>query len=80
VDYCGINNITKKNRNAPLVIKDTLARINKVKIISIINVIAAFNIVCIKEGNKKKTVFSTCYRIFKYNVMLFRLYNALGTF
>ena len=34
IDYRAINAITKKNRNAPPSIKETLARMNKVKIIS----------------------------------------------
>jgi len=55
-------------------------RIVKVKIISLVDVIAAFNTVRIKEGDEEKTTFLTRYSFYKYLVMLFRLYNALGTF
>ena len=47
---------------------------------SIIDIVAAFNIVCIQEGNKEKIVFQTQYRLYKYIVILFSLYNTLGTF
>ena len=57
VDYRGLNSVTKKNRNAPPSIKETLTRMSKVRIISIVDVIAAFNSVRIKDSNKEKIVF-----------------------
>jgi hypothetical protein len=45
VDYRALNTITKKNRNAPPAIKETLARMAKVKWMTIVDVVAAFNIV-----------------------------------
>jgi len=55
-------------------------RIAKVKIISIINVVAIFNLVYIKDSNKEKIAFLTYYRLYKYLIILFSLYNALRTF
>jgi len=57
-----------------------LARLSKVGYFIVVNVITAFNKIRIKEGNKYKIVFLTRYSLFKYLVILFRLYNILGTF
>ncbi|KAK1911178.1 hypothetical protein P3342_011780 [Pyrenophora teres f. teres] len=80
VDYRGLNAVTRKNRNAPPAIKETLARMAKVQIITLVDVIAAFNSVRVKEGSEEKTAFFTRYGLYKYLVMPFRLYNALETF
>jgi hypothetical protein len=80
VDYQTLNAVTRKNRNALPIIKETLAQLSKVRFYSIVNVIAAFNRLRIKEGDKHKTAFLTQYSLFKYLVMPFRLCNALGTF
>jgi hypothetical protein len=80
VDYRQLNSITKKNRNAPPAIKETLARMAKVKVMTLINVIAAFNTVRIGPGDKEKTAFQTRYGLYEYLVMPFGLCNAPGTF
>lgn len=80
VDYRGINSITRKNRNAPPAIRETLATLNKACIISVVDVIAAFNAVRIKEGDEEKTAFLTRYGLYEYLVMPFGLCNAPGTF
>jgi hypothetical protein len=80
VDYRALNSLTRKNRNAPPAIRETLARMNKVSIMSIVDVIAAFNMVRIKEGDEEKTAFLTRYGLYEYLVMPFGLCNAPGTF
>jgi hypothetical protein len=80
VDYRQLNSITKKNRNAPPAIKETLARMSKVKIMTLIDVIAGFNTVRIAEGDEEKTAFQTRYGLYEYLVMPFGLCNAPGTF
>jgi hypothetical protein len=80
VDYRELNWYIIKNRNALLNIRETMSRLAKTRIISIVNVIAAFNMIRIKEGDKYKTAFLTRFGLYKYIVMLFRLCNALGTF
>lgn len=42
--------------------------------------VAAFNTVRIREGNKEKTAFITRYSLFKYLIIPFKLCNAPGTF
>lgn len=54
VDYRALNNITKKNRNAPPAIKETFARLAKVKVMTLVDVVAAFNTVRVKEGDTEK--------------------------
>lgn len=80
VDYRQLNAITKKNRNAPPSIKETLARMAKVRWMTIVDVVAAFNTVRIKEGDEEKTAFLTRYGLYEYVVMPFGLCNAPGTF
>ena len=80
VNYCALNAVTIKNRNALLIIKKTLARLSNVRYYTIINVITAFNKIRIKKGNKYKIAFLTRYKLFKYLVMLFSLCNASSTF
>ncbi|KAF7572881.1 hypothetical protein PtrM4_077860 [Pyrenophora tritici-repentis] len=80
VDYRGLNAVTRKNRNAPPAIKETLARMAKVQIMTLVDVIAAFNSVRIKHGDEEKTAFLIRYGLYEYLVMPFGLCNAPGTF
>ena len=64
----------------PLLIKDTLAKLYTIKIYSKFNIIAVFNKIRVKKGYKKKTAFLTRYKLFKYIIILFRLYNASAIF
>ncbi|KAF7568084.1 hypothetical protein PtrM4_126970 [Pyrenophora tritici-repentis] len=80
VDYRALNAVTIKNRNAPPMIKETLARLANVAYFTVVDVIAAFNKIRIKEGDEHKTAFLTRYGLFEYLVMPFGLCNAPGTF
>ena len=80
IDYRQLNALTIKDRNAPPKIRDTLARLNKVRIFSKFDVIAAFNRVLVKPEDQEKTAFQTRFGLFEYVVMPFGLCNALGTF
>ena len=80
VDYRALNALTIKNRNAPPLIRETLSRLYSARIYIKFNVIAAFNKIQIREGDEEKIVFLIKYRLFKYIVILFGLYNAPGTF
>jgi hypothetical protein len=80
IDYRALNDVTIKNRNAPPMIKETLARLSKVAYFTVVDVIAAFNKIRIKEGDEHKTAFLTRYGLFEYTVMPFGLCNAPGTF
>ncbi len=80
IDYRILNTFTIKNRNALLLIKKTLSRLYKIKYYSKFDVIAAFNKIRVKEGDKEKTVFLIKYGFFEYLIIFFELYNAPGTF
>lgn len=80
VDYRALNALTIRNRNAPPLIKDTLARLCAAKIYSKFDIIAAFNEIRIKKGHEEKTAFLTRYGLYEYVVMPFGLCNAPATF
>ena len=80
VDYRALNALTIRNRNAPLLIKDTLAKLCAAKIYSKFDIIAAFNEIRIKKGHEEKTAFLTRYGLYEYVVMPFGLCNAPATF
>jgi hypothetical protein len=80
VDYRQLNEVTKKNRNSPPAIKETLARMAKTKVMTLVDVVAAFNTVRLAEEDEEKTAFLTRYGLYEYRVMPFGLCNAPGTF
>lgn len=80
VDYRALNALTLKNRNAPPLIREILARLCAAKIYSKFDIIAAFNEIRMKEGDEEKTDFLTRWGLFEYVVMPFGLCNAPGTF
>ena len=80
VNYKALNALTVKNKNAPSLIKNTLARLFSIKYFSKFDIIAAFNEIRMRQKNEKKTAFLTRYDLFEYVVMPFGLCNALGTF
>ena len=80
VDYRQLNAITIKSRNAPPAIKETLARLSGVRYFTVLDIVAAFNRVRIREKDVEKTAFLTRYGLFEYLVMPFGLTNAPSTF
>lgn len=52
----------------------------KVQLMSIVDVVAAFNTVRIQDGHEERTAFMTRYGLYEYVVMPFGLCNAPGTF
>ena len=75
-DYCRLNNVTIKNRYLLLLIQETLDALCNAKFYIKLNIIAAFNKLCIAEGHEWKTAFTTCFSLFETLVMLFGLCNA----
>jgi len=80
VDYRGLNAHTIKNRNAPPLIRDMLAKLAKAKYFSKVDVIAAFNKIRIKDEHKHLSAFITPYGLYQYTVMPFGMCNSPGTF
>ena len=80
VNYKVLNVLIIKNCNAFSLIKKISTKLSLVKIYNKFDIIVVFNKVKMKENNEHKTAFFTWYKLFKYVIMLFKLYNALNIF
>ena len=61
-------------------IKEVIDKLKEAKYFNKLNLIWGYNNVQIKKGNKWKVAFLTNKKLFKLQVMYFRLCNSLGTF
>ena len=66
VDYCGLNAITKKNKHLLPLVRMLLDCLAGAKRYTKLDIIAAYNALCIQAGDKWKTVFRCCYGHFEY--------------
>jgi hypothetical protein len=80
VDYRALNIITIKNHYLLPLIQETLACFSRAKFYTKLDVIIAFNRICIAEKQEYLIVFNTCYGLFETLVMLFGLSNTLVIF
>ena len=80
IDFCGLNQITKKDCYPLLLITDLLDAPRKAHVYTKIDLWHAYHLVCIAEGDEPKTAFWTHYRSYKWCVMPFRLTNAPAAF
>ena len=80
VDYWGLNAITVKNWYPLPLISETLNRLSWARIFTKLDIIAAFNRLCIQEGNEALTAFCTHFSLFKYLIMPFSLCNSSAYF
>ena len=80
VDYRGLNAVTVKNQYPLPLISETLNHLSQAKIFTKLDIIAAFNRLCIQEGDESLTMFHTCFELFKYLVMPFSLCNGPASF
>ena len=80
VNYCDLNNLTVKNQYLLPLIWETLNLIVSSVIFTKLDIIAAFNKLRMAEGEEWKTAMRTCYGLFEYLVMLFRLCEASSSF
>ena len=77
VDFCSLNQISKKNCYPLLLISNLLDSPYKAQIYSKIDLCHAYYLVCITNGDE---CFRTCYRSFEWFVILFSLTNASAAF
>ncbi len=75
VNYWDLNTITVKNWYSLSLISEMLNCLSWAKIFIKLNIIFAFNQLWIKEEDKALIIFHTRFKLFKYLVMLFNLYN-----
>ena len=80
IDYRALNALIIKNRNISPLIREIIIKLYAIKIFIKFDIIIIFNEIRIKEDNEEKTIFLTRYKLFKYIIILFKLYNALSIF
>ncbi|KAF8761144.1 hypothetical protein RHS01_00185 [Rhizoctonia solani] len=80
VDYCCLNNWTKKNVYPPPCPDDLMAQLCGAKIFTKLDLQWGYNNIQVKEGDKWKTAFCTKYGLYKSLVMTFGLTNAPTSF
>ena len=76
VDFHSFNYISKKNYYLLPLISNLYDLSCKAWIYSKIDLCHAYHLVCIANGDKWKTAFRTCYRLFEWSVMPFSLTNT----
>jgi hypothetical protein len=79
MDYRGLNAVSKKDRYPLPLTKETLNSLKGMKYFSTVDIVAAFNNICIKKGLEYLTAFQTKLGLFKLLVMPFRLTRAPRT-
>ena len=80
INYHKLNSILKKNYYLLPLIKKTLMYIVKIKIFIKINIRQAFHWMRMHPNNKDLTTFHFKYKLYKYQVHLFRFINSLTIF
>ena len=80
VDYWGLNAITVKNQYPLPLISETLNCLSWARIFIKLDIIAAFNRLCIQEGNEALITFCTHFSLFEYLIMPFGLCNSSASF
>ncbi|KAF8757143.1 hypothetical protein RHS01_04181 [Rhizoctonia solani] len=80
VDYCCLNNQTKKNVYLLPCPDDLMAQLCGAKVFTKLDLQWGYNNIQVKEGDKWKTAFCTKYGLYKSLVMTFGLTNTPATF
>ena len=80
VNYQRLNTIIKKNWYSLSLIDKIMNCVSDTKIFMKIDIKNIYYYIHICEGDEWKTVFWTCYKLYKYLIMSFRLINASVSF
>jgi hypothetical protein len=80
VDYRKLNTLTKKNHYLFPLINKTLARLNRAKVFTKLDIRQVFYRIRISPESKELIVFRICYGLFEYQVLPFGLTNGPATF
>ena len=75
MDYWKLNTIIKKDQYSLLLIDETLEQLSQTKIFIKINIWQAFYKIWIDSDSEDLTTFRTCYRSYKFKILLFELTN-----
>ena len=77
VDYRKLNALIKWDYYSLSLIDETFTHIQESKYLTWLNIIVAFNKLCMHSNNKDLTIFIIFFDLYKYHVMLFELINEL---
>ncbi len=80
INYRKLNILTKRNRYSISLIEETLTRIIDYKYLTKLNIIVAFNKLCIYSKSKNFIIFVTSIKVYKYYIFLFELTNNLASY
>ena len=80
INYRKLNVITKRNRYSISLIDKVLARIQRYKFLTRLNIIAIFNKLRIYLESEDFIIFVISLEAYKYKVLLFGLINGLVTY
>ena len=80
VNCCGLNTLTIKSEYPLPLMKKTLDRLCKAVYFTKLDIVAAFNNICMAEEEEYKTAFRTRLGLYEYLVMPFGLSNAPSSF
>ena len=80
INYRALNALTIKNRNILSLIREIIVRLYAIRIFIKFDIIIAFNEIKIKVEEEEKTTFLTYYKLFKYIIIPFELYNISRVF
>ncbi len=75
VNYRKLNALIKRDRYSLSLIDEILVRIQESKYLTRLNIIVAFNKLCMHSGSEDLTIFIIFFDSYKYHVMLFELIN-----
>jgi len=75
VNYRKLNALIKRDCYSIFLINKVLTQIQDSKYLIQLNIIAAFNKLCMSSENENLTTFITFFNVYKYKVMLFELIN-----
>jgi hypothetical protein len=75
IDYWKLNALIKRDHYSIFLINEVLAWIQDSKYLTWLNIIIAFNKLCISFKSENLTIFVTFFNVYKYRVMHFKLTN-----
>ena len=80
VNYWKLNALTKQNWYSLSLIEEVIGKILRCKHLTCLDIIVAFNKLCMHSDSENLITFITALRFYKYWVLLFELINRLSIF